>query len=143
MSTVTSQQPLKEDEEEEDEEQGEEFVFEDSSDEEKLQEESQSTGSDPTRSVQMSKNMESETSQSLSQTVTDRAQLVKTSPPAGQEGVPAKDVATIPRAGNKFFLTGTVSMLGFHWQSSGSVQVIHLCSGLCKIGTFLKCTVKY
>lgn len=104
MSTVTSQQPLKEDEEQEDEEQGEEFVFEDSSDEEKPQEESQGTGCDSTRSVQVSKNVDSETSQSLSQTATDSAQLLKTSPPAGQEGESAKDVATISKAGNFFKL---------------------------------------
>lgn len=97
-----SQQPLKEDKEEEDEEQGEEFVFEDSSDEENP-EENQSTASDSTRSVHVSKNVDSETSQ----TASDIAQPVKTSPPAGQEGVPTNDVATISIAGNKFFLTGT------------------------------------
>lgn len=117
MSTVMSQQPLKEDEEEEDEEQGEEFVFEDSSDEENHQEDSQGTGSDSTRSVQVSKNVDSETSHSGSQTGTDSIQPAKTSPPAGQEGIPTKDVASISTAGNKFLQTGTESVLVVNWQS--------------------------
>ncbi|XP_044037919.1 rho guanine nucleotide exchange factor 10-like protein isoform X1 [Siniperca chuatsi] len=86
MSTVMSQQPPKEDEEEEDEEQGEEFLFEDSTDEEKVQEDSKGIGSDSVRSDQMS------------QTGADSTQLLRTSPPAGQEGIPTKDGASISTA---------------------------------------------
>lgn len=73
MSTVTSQQLPKEDEEEEDEEQGEEFMFDDSSDEEKPEE-----------------------------TGTGSTALPTMSPPAGQEGIFTKGVASVPAAGNKF-----------------------------------------
>lgn len=101
MSTVMSQQPPKEDEEEEDEEQGEEFLFEDSTDEEKLQEDSKGISPDSVQSVQLSKKEDSETSGSVSQTGTDSTQLLhRTSPPAGQEDTPTKDVASISTAGN-------------------------------------------
>ncbi|XP_038551361.1 rho guanine nucleotide exchange factor 10-like protein isoform X2 [Micropterus salmoides] len=92
MSTVMSQQPPKEDEEEEDEERGEEFLFEDSMDEEKLQEDSKGTGS--VRSDQ-SKKEDRQTSDSVPQTGTDSTQLLRTSPSAGQEDIPTKDVASI------------------------------------------------
>lgn len=99
MSTVMPQQLPKEDEEEEDEEQGEEFVFEDSSDEEKPEEDSKGISS---HSVQLTKNEGSETSESVSQTGTDSTPLLRTLPPAGQEGIPTKDVASNPTAGNTF-----------------------------------------
>ncbi|XP_045888409.1 rho guanine nucleotide exchange factor 10-like protein isoform X4 [Micropterus dolomieu] len=92
MSTVMSQQPPKEDEEEEDEERGEEFLFDDSMDEEKLQEDSKGTGS--VRSDQ-SKKEDRQTSDSVPQTGTDSTQLLRTSPSAGQEDIPTKDVASI------------------------------------------------
>ncbi|XP_040889834.1 rho guanine nucleotide exchange factor 10-like protein isoform X3 [Toxotes jaculatrix] len=98
MSTVMSQQPPKDDEEEEDEEQGEEFVFEDSMDEEKPQEDSKGISSDCVSSVQVSKKEHSETSGNVLETVTDNPQLPKTSPPAGQEGIPTKDAASISTA---------------------------------------------
>lgn len=69
---MMSQQLPKEDEEEEDEEQGEEFEFDDSADEEKPEE----TGTGST--------------------------ALTTSPPAGQEGIPATVEASVPAAGNKF-----------------------------------------
>nr|XP_020447487.1 rho guanine nucleotide exchange factor 10-like protein [Monopterus albus] len=96
MSTVISLQPPKENEEEdEDEEQGEEFVFDDSTDEEKHQEDSKGIGSDSVRSVHVSKNEDSETSDSVSQTPTDSTQL----PPAGQEdSIPTKDLASVSTA---------------------------------------------
>ncbi|XP_018535020.1 rho guanine nucleotide exchange factor 10-like protein isoform X1 [Lates calcarifer] len=93
MSTVLSQQPPKEDEEEDDEEQGEEFVFEDSTDEEKLQEDSKGISLDCVSSVHMSKKVDTEASDSVSQTVKDKTQLPKISPPAGQEGNPTKDLS--------------------------------------------------
>lgn len=99
MSTVMSQQPPKEDEEEEDEERGEEFLFEDSMDEEKLQEDSKGTGS--VRSDQ-SKKEDRQTSDSVPQTGTDSTQLLRTSPSAGQEDIPTKDVASISPPGNTF-----------------------------------------
>lgn len=102
MSTVMSQQPPKEDEEDEDEEQGEEFLFEDSTDEEKLQEDSKGIGSDSVKSVQLSKKEDSKTSDSVSHTGTDSTQLTRTLPPAGQEGVPTNEVASISTAGNTF-----------------------------------------
>lgn len=89
MSTVMSQQPPKEDGEEEDEEQGEEFTFEDSTDEEKLQEDSKGISSDSQLSKMEVKN-------------TDSTQRLQTSPPAGQEGIPTKDVASVSTAGNTF-----------------------------------------
>ncbi|XP_067359448.1 rho guanine nucleotide exchange factor 10-like protein isoform X3 [Channa argus] len=98
MSSVTSQQPLKEDEEEEDEEQGEEFVFEDSTDEDKHQEDGKGTGSDTSRSVQGFKNEDSGTSGSASLTVTDSKQLPNASPPAGREDVPSKETASVCKA---------------------------------------------
>lgn len=101
MSTVLSQQPPKEDEEEDDEEQGEEFVFEDSTDEEKLQEDSKGISLDCVSSVHMSKKVDIEASDSVSQTVKDKTQLPKISPPAGQEGNPTKDLS-ISAAGNTF-----------------------------------------
>ncbi|TMS18875.1 Rho guanine nucleotide exchange factor 10 [Larimichthys crocea] len=85
MSTVMSQQPPKEDGEEEDEEQGEEFTFEDSTDEEKLQEDSKGISSDSQLSKMEVKN-------------TDSTQRLQTSPPAGQEGIPTKDVASVSTA---------------------------------------------
>ncbi|XP_019110486.2 rho guanine nucleotide exchange factor 10-like protein isoform X2 [Larimichthys crocea] len=85
MSTVMSQQPPKEDGEEEDEEQGEEFTFEDSTDEEKLQEDSKGISSDSQLSKMEVKN-------------TDSTQGLQTSPPAGQEGIPTKDVASVSTA---------------------------------------------
>ncbi|XP_041813379.1 rho guanine nucleotide exchange factor 10-like protein isoform X1 [Chelmon rostratus] len=94
MSTVMSQQLPKEDEEEEDEEQGEEFVFEDSTDEEKLQEDSKGISSD-SRPAQLSTKEGSETSDSAAQTGTDSTPHVRSSPPAGQEGISTKDVASI------------------------------------------------
>lgn len=100
MSTVMSQQPPKEEEEEEEEEQGEEFLFEDSTDEEKLQEDSKGISSDSVRSVQLPKKEDSESSGSVSQTGTDSAHLLRTLPPAGQEGTPTTDVASTSEAGN-------------------------------------------
>ncbi|XP_076599253.1 rho guanine nucleotide exchange factor 10-like protein isoform X1 [Chaetodon auriga] len=92
MSTVMSQPPPKEDEEEEDEEQGEAFSFEDSADEEKLQD---AKGISPdSRSAQMSRKEGSETSDGAAQTGTDSTQLVRMSPPAGQEGTTTKEVAS-------------------------------------------------
>ncbi|TKS70795.1 Rho guanine nucleotide exchange factor 10-like protein [Collichthys lucidus] len=82
MSTVVSQQPPKEDGEEEDEEQGEEFTFEDSTDEEKLQEDSKGISSDSRLSKMEVKN-------------TDSTQRLQNSSPAGQEGIPTKDVASV------------------------------------------------
>lgn len=73
MSTATSQQPPKDDEEEEDEEQGEEFEFDDSADEEKLQEDSERTDCVPS------------TEDKSSETVAEKAELLKPAPPAGQE----------------------------------------------------------
>lgn len=94
MSTVMSQQPPKDDEEDEDEEQGEEFVFEDT-DEEKLQEDCKGIGSESTKPVQLSKKENSETSDNISQGVTDDTQqLSRPLPPAGQEEIPTKDVTS-------------------------------------------------
>ncbi|XP_026162721.1 rho guanine nucleotide exchange factor 10-like protein isoform X2 [Mastacembelus armatus] len=95
MSTVISQQPLKEDEEEEDEEQGEGFTFEDSADEEKLQEDSKGIGSDSVSSVHVSKNKDNERSDTPSHTVQDSTQPSETLPPAGQEGIPTSNLASI------------------------------------------------
>lgn len=99
MSTVMSQQPLKEDEEEEDEEQGEEFIFEDSADDEKPQEDSKGVGPDNAIPVQLSKKEGSETSDSVSRAVTDSTQLPRPLPPQGQEEIPTKDVTSFPTAG--------------------------------------------
>ncbi|XP_063766927.1 rho guanine nucleotide exchange factor 10-like protein isoform X2 [Eleginops maclovinus] len=99
MSTVMpQQQPPKEAEEEEDEEQGEGFSFEDSGDEEKPQGDSKGIPSDMVGSAQLSKKEDSETSGSSSLTSTDCTQLPITSPPAGQEDIFTKDVASIPTA---------------------------------------------
>ncbi|XP_031727608.1 rho guanine nucleotide exchange factor 10-like protein isoform X1 [Anarrhichthys ocellatus] len=97
MSTgISHQQPPKEDEEEEDEEQGEEFSFEDS--EEKLLEGRTGITSDSLRAVQLSKKEDRETSGSMSQTGADCPQLLRMSPPAGQEGILTEDVAPISTA---------------------------------------------
>lgn len=93
MSAVVSQQLPKEDEEEEDEELGEEFVFDDTTDEETSQEDTKENGSN---SVLLTKHGDSET-----QTDSDaNAQLPRTSPPAGQEGISTRD--SIPTAGKAF-----------------------------------------
>lgn len=96
MSTgMSQQQPPKEDEEEDDEEQGEEFSFEDSADEEKLQEGRTGVTSDSLGAVQLSKKEDRETPGSVSQTGADCTQLLRTSPPAGQEGILTGDEAPI------------------------------------------------
>ncbi|XP_069567386.1 rho guanine nucleotide exchange factor 10-like protein isoform X1 [Brachyistius frenatus] len=96
MSTMMSQQPPKEDAEEEEEEKGEEFVFDDSTDEERLQEDGKGISLDSATPVQPPKKEDSETSGSLSSPVTDGTQPLKTSPPAGQEDIVPKDVASVP-----------------------------------------------
>ncbi|XP_072308272.1 rho guanine nucleotide exchange factor 10-like protein isoform X3 [Eucyclogobius newberryi] len=97
MSTVMCEQPQKEDdgEEEEDEEQGEEFMFDDSSDEENLTAESKGNTKDTELS---SKTENNETSKCNSQTRLENndQEVCKAVPPAGQEGAPVEDVATIP-----------------------------------------------
>lgn len=104
MSTVISQQPPKEDEEEEDEEQGEEFVFEDSAEEDKLQADSKGISS-----VQRSTQEDSGTGSQ------DTSQLPKSSPPAGQEDVPNKDVASTSTEGNGCLFCRQVTVVRGVW----------------------------
>lgn len=99
MSTVVSQQLLKEDGEDDDEEQGEEFEFDDSTDEDKLQEDSK-TVIDCVKPVQASKHEDNVTSGSVSQTFTDSTLLPTTSPSAGPDGVATKDPVSVSTTGN-------------------------------------------
>lgn len=91
MSTATSQQPPKDDEEEEDEEQGEEFEFDDSADEEKIQEDS--------KRMDCVLSTEEQSSEML--TVTEKAELLKSAPPAGQEA--NFTTVSLPAAGKTHF----------------------------------------
>ncbi|KAL3978599.1 hypothetical protein ACER0C_019661 [Sarotherodon galilaeus] len=94
MSTVVSQQLLKQDGEDDDEEQGEEFEFDDSTDEDKLQEDSK-TIIDCVKPVQASKHEDNVTSGSISQTFTDSTRLPTASPSAGPDSVATKDPASV------------------------------------------------
>lgn len=91
MSTATSQQPPKDDEDEEDEEQGEEFEFDDSTDEEKIQEDSKRMDCAPST--------EEKSSGMLA--VTEKAELLKSAPPAGQEA--NLTTVSLPSAGKTHF----------------------------------------
>lgn len=97
MSTVVSQQLLKEDGEDDDEEQGEEFEFDDSTDEDKLQEDSK-TVTDCVKPVHASKHEDNVTSGSVSQTFTDST--TTTSPSAAPDGVATKDPVSVSTTGN-------------------------------------------
>lgn len=98
MATATSQQPPKDDEEEEDEEQGEEFEFDDSTDEEKIQEDTK--GMDSVLSTEQKSN------EIL--IATEKAELLKSAPPAGQEANFTK--LSLPSAGKTHFFFLTVIM---------------------------------
>lgn len=91
MSTATSQQPPKDDEEEEDEEQGEEFEFDDGADEDKIQEDSK----------RMDCVLSTEEKSSEMLTVTEKAGLLQSGPPAGQEATFTK--VSLPSAGKRPF----------------------------------------
>uniref|UniRef100_A0AAV2M798 DH domain-containing protein n=1 Tax=Knipowitschia caucasica TaxID=637954 RepID=A0AAV2M798_KNICA len=100
MSTVMSEQLQKEEdageEEEEDEEQGEEFVFEDSSEEDNQPEESRGNAKDIELSVTAAKIDVTSICNSQAPSENYIQEVCDAVPPAGQEGAPDKDVATIP-----------------------------------------------
>ncbi|CAL9704616.1 unnamed protein product [Knipowitschia caucasica] len=106
MSTVMSEQLQKEEdageEEEEDEEQGEEFVFEDSSEEDNQPEESRGNAKDIELSVTAAKIDVTSICNSQAPSENYIQEVCDAVPPAGQEGAPDKDVATIPVSGNYF-----------------------------------------